>query len=284
MSSANVHNTEERQKTTNNLNEVRETDLIQLKKMKRWKLWILQPHNKIRVIWDISIIVIIIWNWLYTPFQFAYLSNSSDMIVIDVLDKLFDFLFILDLMFQFLFAYQSPSTGELIDNPKEIAINYIWKGRFFVDLVSSIPIEFILLFINTDGKQLKFIKLFKLIKLFRFGKLMTYLTTRHSIKLSLQMGEILFVLVLCTHWWNWFWYSIVQITETWVPEKDIGFEERNFFSDYTIFGQYILVYYYAISSLIGGDLVPTNQGELLAAMSLVSLGKITFMYHFEQIK
>ena len=155
----------------------------------------------------------------------------------------------------------------------KIAANYIWGGRFVIDLISSFPIDVIFLFIDTKVSEFKFLKLVKLVRLFRFGKLIKYLTTKNSIKLSLKMGEILFMLVLWTHWWNWFWFSIIQIDNTWVPPKNAGFENKGY-GNLSTLEYYCLVYYYAIVTLIGADILPTSSTELLAALFLVFIGSV----------
>ena len=88
------------------------------------------------------------------------------------------------------------------------------------------------------------------------------------------MGEILFLLVLWTHWCNWFWYSIIQIQNTWVLPKDIGLDNSNEYSNQSTFEIYWLIYYYSIITLIGADIFPTNDTELFASALLVFIGSV----------
>lgn len=47
--------------------------------------------------------------------------------------------------------YVDPKTDEMIADPKKISKNYI-QGRFWIDLVASIPFEvFAVFFENDDG-------------------------------------------------------------------------------------------------------------------------------------
>ena len=104
----------ERSKNYTILNEA---DFVPFKTIKKFSILIFYPNSKFRIIWDIMIIILVLWNWIYTPFQFAYLSDNVELYV-NILDKLMDFLFICDLLLQFFFAYQEGSSGEIIDSPK----------------------------------------------------------------------------------------------------------------------------------------------------------------------
>lgn len=51
-----------------------------------------------------------------------------------------DFLFFVDIIINFRTSYINPMTGDESTNPKEIAKNYL-KGRFWVDLLATVPID-----------------------------------------------------------------------------------------------------------------------------------------------
>lgn len=97
---------------------------------------------------------------------------------IDVLERAIDVIFISDIFLQFRTVYYIDATGEPVTNPKRIAMRYMCSGRLIIDLLASMPVEFMLLFINRTANELNFLRLLKLAKLFRFGKLLTYLTTK----------------------------------------------------------------------------------------------------------
>lgn len=53
-------------------------------------------------------------------------------------EKIIDLLFAFDILINFRTAYVDSHTDELVTDPTKIAKNYL-KGRFWIDLVASIP-------------------------------------------------------------------------------------------------------------------------------------------------
>jgi hypothetical protein len=92
--------------------------------------------------------------------------------------------------------YVSEATGDLIDDPKRIATNYVFRGRFFIDLLSSIPVDLLILAIQTDSKLFSIIKILKLSRLFRLGRIVSILKFRTSLKSGLKMILIVAFLLL----------------------------------------------------------------------------------------
>ena len=58
-----------------------------------------------------------------------------------VLNSLIDYLFFIDIILNFRTSFFDMHTGEEITDKKIIAKHYIITGKFFIDLVSSLPID-----------------------------------------------------------------------------------------------------------------------------------------------
>jgi hypothetical protein len=92
-----------------------------------------------------------------------------------------DITFALDIMMNFVTAYQDPTSKCMVCNPKRIAVRYL-KGYFFFDFVATIPFNYILsssngnLVANKLGKlgrlprMVRFLKAVRLLKLLRVYK------------------------------------------------------------------------------------------------------------------
>lgn len=65
----------------------------------------------------------------------------------------------------------------MVDDGKKIALNYVLKGRFFVDLLASLPLEAVGFFLPLSEDNLKFLGMLKLVRLLRLGRMITYLRT-----------------------------------------------------------------------------------------------------------
>jgi hypothetical protein len=71
-------------------------------------------------------------------------------------------------------TFISEKTGAEITNGKQIARNYIFGGRFFVDLIASIPFDAIL----PSGQNTQILGLLKLVRLLRLGRIVTFMKMR----------------------------------------------------------------------------------------------------------
>jgi hypothetical protein len=60
----------------------------------------------------------------------------------DILDACVDGLFLIDILINFISAYEDPATGLPVISLKKIAINYL-TGWFFLDLLAVMPVQII---------------------------------------------------------------------------------------------------------------------------------------------
>lgn len=72
------------------------------------------------------------------PLEFAFAEMFEGKKALGAAEKLTDLLFAFDILINFRTAYVNDQTDELVTDPVKIAKNYL-KGRFWVDLLASIP-------------------------------------------------------------------------------------------------------------------------------------------------
>lgn len=109
----------------------------------------LKPSSPFKIKWDVLIILLSVWNSIGIPLQFAFpqaLENSS---VSYVSDRFIDILFIIDIFINFRSCYIDPKTDILIEDPIQISKNYM-AGRFWIDLMASIPFELFTFIASSD--------------------------------------------------------------------------------------------------------------------------------------
>lgn len=110
-----------------------------------------------------------------------------------------DIFFLLDILINFRTTINDEKTGEEISSPAKIAMHYL-KGKFFIDLLASIPFDFFVVFINSDsGFILEFFGLLKLIRILRLSRLITYMNLQDDVKMSLRLGKLIFFLIMYIH-------------------------------------------------------------------------------------
>ena len=90
--------------------------------------------------------------------------------------------------------------GQEVYDLKSIAIQYI-KGKFWIDLLASIPLDYILLIIKNNDGSLFFslLSLLKLIRVLRLSRLITHLNIKNELKISLRLAKLIFFLILYLH-------------------------------------------------------------------------------------
>jgi hypothetical protein len=111
----------------------------------------------------------------------------------------------LDILINFRTTIKNVLTGEEIFDSKVIAISYL-KGRFFIDLIASIPLDNILAGYNDDDDsgytlnfQFRIVQMFKLSRILRFTKIISFLNATESVKLSLKLFKLIFYLLIYIH-------------------------------------------------------------------------------------
>ena len=187
--------------------------------------------------------------------------------------------------------------GELIVDRKKLAYNYLQKW-FFIDLISSIPVSFIMLAITAISEEksrgqssifiLRFMKLakmvrlyriltvFKLVRLFKDHKFMdraiSHMQLSHDVKQALySFIKMIFLL----HFIGCIWgiMAVSEIDDSWVTKA--GIQESS------VSTMYITSAYWAavtVSTVGYGDITPTNFNEVVINIFLIFFGVTMYSY------
>jgi hypothetical protein len=175
-------------------------------------------------------------------------------------------------MVNFRTIYKDSKTDDEVHNGTKIALKYLLYGRFWIDMLASLPIEMLELLFGSNA-NFKFLGMIKLIRLLRLGRMITFMKANQKLKLGMKIFQLIFMLIMCIHWINCAWYYVTVIEKTWFPAKDLDFGETIVFNSGEG-DQYILLFYYAVLTLVANDLIPTNSTELISAFFLVFVGII----------
>lgn len=101
--------------------------------------WLIHPDKAIKIYWDLFIILASIWNSILIPYEASRGEVSTPIITVP--DRVIDVLFVFDIIFNLRTIYRDSKTDEEVHSGKKIALRYILGGRFWVDLLASIPLE-----------------------------------------------------------------------------------------------------------------------------------------------
>ncbi len=97
------------------------------------------PNDKIKIIWNFILVVILIMTGLLTPFRVCFVDDADDDQWSEI-DLFFDFAFGLDVIINFFSAFYDQH-NRLRKTFKEIAFNYI-TGWFCIDIFALYLIHF----------------------------------------------------------------------------------------------------------------------------------------------
>ena len=92
--------------------------------------------------WDLFVIILVVYNCISIPFEVSF-GRIWEHFSMNVLDICIDIVFFTDILITFLTTYVNSKTGRVVYNLKSIAKNYV-LGRFWVDLLASIPFELLI--------------------------------------------------------------------------------------------------------------------------------------------
>ena len=115
-------------------------------------------------------------------------------------------LFGLDVLISFRTTIVDEISKVEIKDAREIAKRYILRGRFIVDVISSIPFDAL---VDTHSDKLKLISILKLARIFRFTRIISFLNASEDLRLSLKLFKLIFYLVIYLHLQAcaWFFYT-----------------------------------------------------------------------------
>ena len=104
-------------------------------------------NNKYRMWWDLLVIILVIYNCVMIPLSFAKPGEVNGN---NFLERIIDFLFLIDIFFNFRTTFVNPKTNIEIANPSRIAKNYVNSVRFPFDILASIPFEMFMTLTSSD--------------------------------------------------------------------------------------------------------------------------------------
>lgn len=159
--------------------------------------------------WDLFVILLSIWNSYTLPVEIAFQPEFFSTVGVTFINHIIDVVFFLDIFLNFRTSYQNILTGDEVTEPNQIAINYI-KGRFWIDVLASIPFELVLLIFydQTFSKKFVLLSMLKLFRVLRLGRIITYMNETDDVKLSLRLFKVCFFLILYIHCTGCLWYYI----------------------------------------------------------------------------
>ncbi|PKU29855.1 potassium sodium hyperpolarization-activated cyclic nucleotide-gated channel 4 [Limosa lapponica baueri] len=144
----------------------------------------LTSRSNCKFYWDLTMLLLMVGNLIIIPVGITFFKdeNTTPWIVFNVVSDTF---FLIDLVLNFRTGIVVEDNTEIILDPQRIKMKYL-KSWFVVDFISSIPVDYIFLIVETriDSEVYKtaralrivrFTKILSLLRLLRLSRLIRYI-------------------------------------------------------------------------------------------------------------
>jgi len=99
--------------------------------------YVIEANSIYRIYWDFLIILAAILNSIILPFDIAFTEDMEGYPFIEVLDNIMQYIFVADVILGFNTSYINVQTGDQVYGYKFIAKEYILRGSFLIDILST---------------------------------------------------------------------------------------------------------------------------------------------------
>lgn len=219
--------------------------------------YIIHPHHKFRLRWDLASIFLILYNALMIPFLLSFVDTKVSSMTDsspreewkeNVEDFLIDIFFIVDMILNFFSAFERD--GHIEFDQRKIALNYA-KTWLPIDFISAFP--FYLVFQSTGfagaPKLTRMLRLVRLIRLFRMFRIMRILKRlEYALLIRSTISSLLkFILLVSfsSHWFSCTFYYISVSSDA----NDTSWVRTNHLHLGTVSDQYIASFYWSIMTM-----------------------------------
>ncbi|XP_077481072.1 potassium/sodium hyperpolarization-activated cyclic nucleotide-gated channel 4 isoform X1 [Stigmatopora argus] len=179
--------------------------------------WIIHPYSDFRFYWDLTMLLLMVGNLIIIPVGITFFKdeNTPPWIVFNVVSDTF---FLLDLVLNFRTGIVKEDNTEIILDPRQIKIKYL-RSWFVVDFISSIPVDYIFLIVETriDSdfyktaralRIVRFTKILSLLRLLRLSRLIRYIHQWEEIfhmtydlaSAMVRIVNLIGMMLLLCHW------------------------------------------------------------------------------------
>ncbi|KAL3061346.1 hypothetical protein OYC64_009513 [Pagothenia borchgrevinki] len=179
--------------------------------------WIIHPYSDFRFYWDLTMLLLMVGNLIIIPVGITFFKDehTPPWIVFNVVSDTF---FLMDLVLNFRTGIVKEDNTEIILDPQKIKIKYL-KTWFVVDFISSIPVDYIFLIVETriDSdfyktaralRIVRFTKILSLLRLLRLSRLIRYIhqweevfhMTYDLASAMVRIMNLIGMMLLLCHW------------------------------------------------------------------------------------
>ncbi|UJR37960.1 hypothetical protein I4U23_030644 [Adineta vaga] len=199
--------------------------------------FIFDPSGRLTYWWTSIISLAFLYNFWIIIFRFSFHELTSENLLIwFIFDYSCDFLYLMDIMFNFRTAYLEE--GVLQTDPIKLRHYYMNTTRFYIDCLCLMPLDF--LYLSIGFKSI--VRCFRLVKIYRFWTFLDR-TERHTNYPNLFRAIVMIHYLLAIFHWN---ACLIYILHT---RSELGFTKRFSFTFNDSGLDYFKALYWSVSAL-----------------------------------
>ncbi|XP_038140301.1 potassium/sodium hyperpolarization-activated cyclic nucleotide-gated channel 2-like [Cyprinodon tularosa] len=189
---------------------------MEQERLKSAGAWIIHPYSDFRFYWDLLMLLLMMGNLIILPVGITFFrdENTASWIIFNVVS---DTLFMVDLVLNFRTGIMKEDSTEILLDPRAIRQKYL-KTWFLVDFVSSIPVDYIFLMVDSLDSEVyrtaralrivRFTKILSLLRLLRLSRLIRYIHQWEEIfhmtydlaSAMVRIVNLIGMMLLLCHW------------------------------------------------------------------------------------
>lgn len=255
--------------------------------------WILYGGKDFRFLWDIFILILLVYVASVSVFVFSFVGALQVSNPFFWIERFLDVCFLIDIVFNFFTTY-TPYEQRHLTRPKLkiIARNYLLT-YFVFDAVGTFPWDVFgnrsddthsILEILRFARLVRLIKLFRLVEVFRSRHSLVPLEVRFGLKYGyLRLMTLCVSLMFIAHWVACLFYffgtvpSSTPSIKAWTKDEDLPSDQ---------YGRYIYSLYfsvYTITTIGYGDVVPGTTLERTYTTIIMFFGAACFAWAISSV-
>ncbi|KAK7410305.1 hypothetical protein VNO78_00993 [Psophocarpus tetragonolobus] len=228
--------------------------------------YVIAPHDRTYQLWQTFLVALVVYSSWACPFELAFRGMLFGSLL--PVNLLVDAFFAVDIILTFFVAYLDTSTYLLVHDHKKIALRYVKKLHFTMDLVSTVPFEQIYQILTakpTNSQVFGFLIMLRLWRLRRVSELFARLEKDIRINYSVtRFCKLISVTLFVVHFAGcmYFWLAVQHKTpkNTWIGNKTTDFNDLSIGLGYT----YSMYWSVTTFTTVGyGDFYAVNLTEKL---------------------
>lgn len=230
------------------------------------------------------IILFAIQNSIVLPLTIAFKEELSDLQIIGVLSNLTTVLFFMDIVIGFFTSYINVSSGDEIFGMRMIARNYVCKGTFLIDILSTFDLDDLVRGIGNESLTflMSLFGFLKMQRIRRINKIIGNLNTTQETKAFLKVAKMVFLLILYIHILACILWLVLSRDKVWIPEADFIYAETKLFHEH--FGkQYLSMCYHAIMVFGINEVAPVMETEVIVIIVIMVVSAMVNAYIFGEM-